>query len=171
MTDAGAASDSRSRREREAQRIAELIAFQEGRLGIAVLDRDGERELLRSARRIAVVGASANRMRPSNDIFRYLLRAGYDVVPITPNEAAIEERTAYPTLADAVAATGRFDIVDVFRRPELCPDHAREAVAIGARCLWLQLGIVSAEAGRIAIAGGLQLVMDRCIKVEHSRLL
>ena len=77
----------------------------------------------------------------------------------------------YPTLADAVAATGPFDIVDVFRRAEFCPDHAREAVASGARCLWLQLGIVSVEAARIAAAGGLAVVMDRCTKVEHARLL
>ncbi|HEX5240688.1 MAG TPA: CoA-binding protein, partial [Candidatus Limnocylindrales bacterium] len=80
-------------------------------------------------------------------------------------------RPVYPTLAEAVEATGAFDIVDVFRRAEFCAEHAREAVAIGARCLWLQLGIVSAEAGRIALEGGLSLVMDRCIKVEHARLL
>jgi len=166
-----AAAESRARREREAQRLRELLDFQEGRLGLPVLDRDGERELLRTSRRIAVVGASANRQRPSNDILRYLLRAGYDAVPVTPTETEVEGRPAYATLADAVEATGPFDIVDVFRRAEFCADHAREAVAVGARCLWLQLGIVSAEAGRIAVEGGLALVMDRCIKVEHAHLL
>ena len=165
-----AAEDSRRRRERDAQRVRELIDFQEGRLGLPVLDRDGEREILTTSRRIAVIGASANRLRPSNDILRYLVRAGYDVVPVTPGEASVEGIPAYPTLRDAVQATGPFDIVDVFRRAEFCAEHAREAVEVGARCLWLQLGIVSAEAGRIATDGGLALVMDRCIKVEHARL-
>jgi predicted CoA-binding protein len=109
-------------------------------------------------------------MRPSNDIFRYLRRAGYDVVPVSPTETEVEGQAAFPTLAAAADATGPFDIVDVFRRPEFCAEHAREAVQAGARCLWLQLGIVSAEAGRIAVEGGLQLVMDRCTKVEHARL-
>jgi len=166
-----AAEDSRGRRDREAQRIRELIDFQAGRLDLPVLDREGERELLATSRRIAVVGASANPVRPSNDILRYLVRAGYDVVPVTPTEDEVEGLTAYPTLRDAADATGPVDIVDVFRRAEFCPEHAREAVAVGARCLWLQLGIVSAEAGRIAVDGGLALVMDRCIKVEHRQLL
>jgi uncharacterized protein len=109
-------------------------------------------------------------MRPSNDVFRALRRAGYDVVPVSPTESEVDGIAAYPTLAEAVAATGPFDIVDVFRRAEFCPDHAREAVAAGARCLWLQLGIVSVEAAEIALAGGLQVVMDRCTKVEVARL-
>ena len=77
---------------------------------------------------------------------------------------------AYPDLAAAVAATGPFDIVDVFRRSEDCPAHAAEAVAVGARVLWLQLGIVSWEAAAIARAGGLGVVMDRCLSVELRRL-
>jgi uncharacterized protein len=166
-----AAVESRARREREAQRLRELIDFEEGRLAIPVLDAAGISELLRSARRIAVIGASSNRTRPSNDIFRYLRRACYDVVPVSPTETAVEDIAAFPTLADAVAATGPFDIVDVFRRAEFCPAHAREAVDAHAACLWLQLGIVNVEAAEIALAGGLQLVMDRCIKVEHARLV
>jgi uncharacterized protein len=137
---------------------------------VRVLDPDGIRELLRSSRRIAVIGASSNPLRPSNDVFRSLRAAGYDVVPVSPTETAVDGVTAYPTLADAVAATGAFDIVDVFRRPEFCAAHAREAVEVGARCLWLQLGIVSVEAAQIALAGGLQVVMDRCTKVEVGRL-
>jgi predicted CoA-binding protein len=137
---------------------------------VPVLDDAAIRKLFASSRRIAVVGASSNPTRPSNDIFRYLTRAGYDVVPVSPTETEVEGVTAYPTLVAAVEATGPFDIVDVFRRPEFCAEHAREAVQVGARCLWLQLGIVSAEAGRIAVEGGLQLVMDRCTKVEHARL-
>lgn len=135
-----------------------------------LLDRAGIAAVLRSAHRIAVIGASANPARPSNDVMRYLLSVGYEVVPVNPVESVIEGRTCYPTLAAAVEAEGPVDIVDVFRRAELCPAHAEEAVAVGAGCLWLQLGIVSAEAARIAHAGGLAVVMDRCTKIEHARL-
>ena len=76
-----------------------------------------------------------------------------------------------PKSAEATAATGRFDIVDVFRRPEECAVHAREAVAAGAGCLWLQLGVVNWEAARIATDGGLSVVMDRCTAIEHPRLI
>jgi len=135
-----------------------------------VLDAEAIRELFRTSRRIAVIGASSNPARPSNGVFRYLRRAGYDVVPVSPTETEVDGVPAWPTLAEAVAGNGPFDIVDVFRRAEFCAGHAREAVAAGARCLWLQLGIVSVEAAEVALAGGLQLVMDRCTKVEHARL-
>jgi uncharacterized protein len=138
---------------------------------VPLVDEAGIVEVLRTSRRIAVVGASRKPHRASNDIFRYLMAAGYDVVPVHPNEREVEGVTCYPTLGEAVAATGPVDIVDVFRRAEFCPAHAREAVAVGARCLWLQLGIVSAEAGRIAAGAGLAVVMDRCIKVDHRRLV
>jgi len=91
-------------------------------------------------------------------------------VPVNPNEREVAGIRAFPTLADAVAATGRFDLIDVFRRPEFCPAHASEAVAAGARSLWLQLGVVSWEAARIAHEGGLTVVMDRCTKIEWRRL-
>jgi uncharacterized protein len=148
-----------------------MLDFEEGRIDLPLLDDDGIVDLLRTSRRIAVIGASPRQVRPSNDILRYLLAAGYDVVPVHPNWREVEGLTCYPTLAEAVAATGPVEIVDVFRRAEACPEHAREAVASGARCLWLQLGIVSLEAGRIAAAAGLQVVMDRCIKVDHRTLL
>jgi predicted CoA-binding protein len=148
-----------------------MLDFEEGRIDVPLLDDDGIVDLLRASRRIAVIGASPRQVRPSNDILRYLLAAGYDVVPVHPNWREVEGLTCYPTLAEAVAATGPVEIVDVFRRAEACPEHAREAVASGARCLWLQLGIVSLEAGRIAAAAGLQVVMDRCIKVDHRTLL
>jgi uncharacterized protein len=118
-----------------------------------------------------MIGASSNPLRPSNDVFRYLRAVGYDVVPVNPGETTIEGVPCFPTLADAVAATGPVELVDVFRRAELCPPHAREAVAVGASCLWLQLGIVSVEAGSIASAAGLSVVMDRCTKIEHARLV
>jgi len=138
---------------------------------VPVLDDGGVAEVLRTTHRIAMIGASSNPLRPSNGVFRYLRAVGYDVVPVNPGETSVEGVTCYPSLAEAVAATGPFELVDVFRRAELCPPHAHEAVAIGARCLWLQLGIVSAEAAAIASAGGLSVVMDRCTKVEHARLL
>jgi uncharacterized protein len=153
------------------QRVRDLLDVEEGRLDVPVLDAVGIATLLRATRRIAVIGASGNPSRPSNDVMHYLIRSGYDVVPINPGESRIEGRTCYASLEEAVAAEGPVDIVDVFRRAELCPPHATEAVAVGARCLWLQLGIVSAEAARIAHAGGLSVVMDRCTKIEHARLI
>ena len=103
-------------------------------------------------------------------MFDYLVGAGFDCVPVNPNESTVLGRPAFATLAEAVATTGPVDIVDVFRRPELCVEHAREAVAVGASCLWLQLGVVNWEAAAIAAAGGLSVVMDRCTAVEHRRL-
>lgn len=122
------------------------------------------------ARRIAVVGVSSRPERPSYGVFAALLTAGYDCVPVNPNEHEVLGRRCFPTVADAVAATGPVDIVDVFRRSELCAPHAEDAVAAGARCLWLQLGVVSWEAARIAHAGGLAVVMDRCTAVEVRRI-
>jgi predicted CoA-binding protein len=100
---------------------------------------------------------------------RQLLDAGYDVVPINPTTDSVLGRTAYPTLEDATAATGAFDMVDVFRRPEHTPDVARSAVAIKAKSLWLQLGVVNWEAAQIARDGGLEVVMDRCTAIEERR--
>ena len=151
-------------------RLAGMLDLQEGRLRVPLPDDARIRELLRSARRIAVIGASDRPGRPSGDVFASLLRAGYDAVPISPRATMVHGRPTFPDLAAAVTATGSFDIVDVFRRAEHCPTHAREAVAAGARVLWLQLGIVSWEAAEIARAGGLDAVMDRCISVERRRL-
>ena len=152
-------------------RLAAMLDHQEGRGAVPLLGDAEIRELLRSVRRIAVIGASDRPGRPSGEVFAALLRAGYDAVPVTPRFATVHGRTAYPDLAAAVVATGRFEIVDVFRRAEDCPVHAHEAVAAGARVLWLQLGIVSPEAAAIARAGGLDVVMNRCISVERHRLL
>jgi hypothetical protein len=116
------------------------------------------------------VGASANPARPSHGVFRYLVEQGFDCVPINPNEPSVLGVRAFPTLAEAVAATGPVDLVDVFRRSELCVPHAHEAVAAGARCLWLQLGVVNWEAAAIAHAAGLGVVMDRCTAIEWRRI-
>jgi hypothetical protein len=138
---------------------------------VPLLAEAGIAEVLRTSHRIAVIGASSRPTRPSNEILRYLVAVGYDVVPVHPREREVEGLTCYPSLGAAVDATGPVDIVDVFRRAEACPEHAHEAVSAGARCLWLQLGIVSADAARIAAAGGMPVVMDRCIKIDHRRLL
>ncbi|HEU0236937.1 MAG TPA: CoA-binding protein [Candidatus Limnocylindrales bacterium] len=135
-----------------------------------VLDDDGIAGVLRTTRRIAVIGASSREFRPSLGVFRYLVAQGYECVPVNPREDDVLGIPAYPTLAEAVAATGPVDLVDVFRRSELCVPHAREAVEAGARCLWLQLGIVNWEAARIAHDAGLSVVMDRCTAIEHRRL-
>ena len=155
----------------ERSRLAAILDLQEGRGEVPLLDDAEIRELLRTARRIAVIGASDRPGRPSREVLAALLRAGYDAVPVTPRFASVHGRTAYPDLVAAVAATGSFEIVNVFRRAEDCPVHAREAVAASAGVLWLQLGIVSWEAAAIARAGGLGVVMDRCISVERHRLL
>ena len=123
--------------------------------------------IVAGARVVALVGASPNRNRPSNIVARYLISHGFEVMPVRPKVKEILGRTCYAGLKDIPDAV---DIVDVFRKPEACPDIAREAVAIGAKVLWLQEGIVSDEAARIARSGGLQVVMDRCIKKVHHEM-
>jgi predicted CoA-binding protein len=147
-----------------------MLDLQEGRGPVPLLDDGAIGELLRSSRRIAVIGASSSASRPSFGVFRYLVHQGYDCVPVNPNERDVFGITAFRSLADAVAETGPFDIVDVFRRSELCVPHAREAVEAGARCLWLQLGVVNWEAAAIVHEAGLSVVMDRCTAIEHRRI-
>ena len=153
------------------QRVAELQDLHEGRLGVPLLGDDDIRALLASMPRIAMIGASNRPFRPSFGVFVALRRAGYDVVPVNPAESMVDGLPSYPSLRAAVEATGPVDIVDVFRRAEACPAHARETIEVGAHCLWLQLGIVSREAGEIAAAAGLSVVMDRCTIIEHDRLI
>lgn len=135
-----------------------------------VLDQAAALVLLGSARRIAIVGASPDPYRPSNSVMAALLRHGYDCVPVNPHAASVLDVTAYPSLETATRATGRFDIVDVFRRSEHLPAIARSAVATRAGALWMQLGVVSWEAARIAQAAGLPVVMDRCTAIDLRRL-
>lgn len=122
---------------------------------------------LRSARSIAVVGASSKPHRPSNGIFRYLLDAGYRVFPVNPNETEVHGQVAYPTLESVPEP---IDLVDVFRRSDQTPPIASSAAAIGARTLWLQQGVRNEQAAQIAQDAGLTVVMDRCIAVVHSEL-
>lgn len=136
---------------------------------VHLLDDEEMFELLRSTRRIAVVGASSNPARPSYGVFRTLLASGYECVPVNPNESFVLGIPAVATLAEA-AADGPIDIVDVFRRSESTEEIAREAVSVRARALWLQLGVVNWESARIAAAGGVAVVMDRCTAIEIRRI-
>lgn len=136
---------------------------------VALLDDAGILDLLRTSHRIAVVGASSNPARPSFGVFRTLLAAGYECIPVNPNETAVAGVPAVATLSEA-ARSGCIDIVDVFRRPEFTPEIAREAVSIGARALWLQLDVVNWESARIAAEAGLAVVMDRCTAIEVRHL-
>lgn len=152
-------------------RVAALIAIAEGRFPVPLLDDAAIRDLLASRPRIALVGASGRPDRPSFEVMAELLDAGYDVIPVNPALDAVQGHPCYPSVVDAVRATGPIELVDVFRRAEACHAVARDAVAAGARCLWLQLGIADEAAGRTAHEAGLGVVMDRCTWVEHRRLV
>jgi predicted CoA-binding protein len=125
------------------------------------------RELLSSVTTIAMVGASSDPARPSHGIFQKLVRVGYRVIPVNPNEQEVLGEKAYASLADVPEPV---DLVNVFRRPEYTPPLADEAAAIGAKALWLQSGISNEETATRAEAKGLTVVMDACIGVMHSLL-
>jgi uncharacterized protein len=152
-------------------RTRAFLDLQEGRGPVRLLDDAGIEVILRRTRRIAVIGASSDPGRPSYGVFRYLLDNDFDCVPVNPNEREVIGVPAFETLAAAVEATGPFDLVDVFRRSELCVPHAKEAVEAGASCLWLQLGVVNWQAAAIAADAGLSIVMDRCTAIEWRRLV
>jgi predicted CoA-binding protein len=122
--------------------------------------------LIHRARTIAIVGLSANELRPSNFVGFYLQRHGYRVIPVNPRETEVLGETCYPNLAAVPVAV---DIVNVFRAPDALPAIAREAVAIHAGALWCQFGVINEEGARIAEQGGLPVVVDRCLKIEHAR--
>jgi predicted CoA-binding protein len=151
-------------------RTRSFLDLAEGRATVRVADDADIESVLGSTKRIAVVGASSKEDRPSFGVFRSLLNHGYDCVPVNPKEEMVLGIAAHPTLEAAAAATGPFDMVDVFRRSDLVVPHAHEAVAVGARCLWLQLGIVNWEAAQVAADAGLVVVMDRCTAIEVGRV-
>jgi uncharacterized protein len=125
------------------------------------------RGILESARTIAMVGASSNPERTSHGIMKYLLDAGYKVIPVNPRETEVLGQRAVAQLADITDAV---DIVDVFRKAEDTPGIASEAIAIGAKVLWLQLGISNDEAAARATAAGLTVIMDKCVGATHRAL-
>jgi len=122
--------------------------------------------VLNSAKTVAVVGLSPNELRASYFVGYYLKRHGYRVIPVNPRETEILGEKSFGSLADVPV---KVDIVNVFRAPDALPGIAKEAVAIGAGALWCQFGVINAEGARIADAGGVTVIMDRCIKVEHAR--
>jgi hypothetical protein len=126
------------------------------------------RAILEATRTVAMVGVSSNPARPSYFVATYLLSSScdFEVYFVNPREREILGRPVYPSLRELPRVP---DLVDAFRREADLPEAAREAVEVGARTFWVQLGLWSAEAARIALAGGLQVVMDRCLKIEHAR--
>jgi uncharacterized protein len=122
--------------------------------------------VLHEAKTIAIVGLSSNALRPSYFVAFYLKRHGYRVIPVNPREKEILGEKSYASLRDVPVPV---DIVDVFRAPDALPGIAEEAVAIGAKTLWCQFGVINEEGAKIAERGGLAVVVDRCLKVEHAR--
>lgn len=126
------------------------------------------RDILQNAQRIAVVGHSDDPGRPSYQIAQYLRRAGYTVYPVNPTLAIIDGERSYPSLA---ALPAPVDIVDVFRRSEYLPDVVKDAIAVGAKVVWAQLGVSSEAAARLAAEAGITLIQNNCIKVTHMRVM
>ena len=124
--------------------------------------------VLHNAGTIAIVGLSNKELRASYFVAYYLKRHGYRVIPVNPRETEILGETCYPSLSDIPE---HVDIVNVFRAPDALPDIARDAVAIEADVLWCQFGVINAEGAQIAEDGGLTVIMDRCLKVEHARFV
>jgi len=136
-----------------------------------ILDTPVQRQaLLERSKTVAMVGASANPLRPSYTVFSYLRTQGrFQVTPINPTIAEINGVKAYPSLAAYAAEKGAPDIVDVFRKPSEVVELTREAIAAGANAIWFQYGVINKEAIELAGAAGLDVVVDRCLKVESAR--
>jgi predicted CoA-binding protein len=122
--------------------------------------------VLNTAKTIAIVGLSNNPLRASYFVGYYMKRHGYQVIPVNPRESEILGEKSYPSLLDV---PGPVDVVNVFRAPNAVPAIARDAVAIKAGALWCQFGVINTEGARIAEEGGLSVIVDRCLKVEHAR--
>lgn len=126
------------------------------------------RRILETCRTIAIVGLSDKPHRPSHGVARYLLEQGYTIIPVNPKLDEVLGQRCYPALEDIPVPV---DMVDCFRRSEEMVDVARAAIAIKARVLWMQLGVINVEAGNLAAAAGLEVIMDRCTKIDHAKLL
>ena len=131
------------------------------------MNDDALREFLKTVKSIAIVGLSSNPMRASHGVAQYLQSRGFKIYPVNPNETKV---LGEPAVAELESVDDAIDIVDVFRRPEFVPQIAESAIRKGARCLWLQQGIVHPEAERKAEEAGLLVVSDRCLYREHRRL-
>jgi predicted CoA-binding protein len=122
--------------------------------------------ILKQARTIAMVGLSGNPFRPSHFAAIYMLAEGYNVIPVNPREPEILGRRSYPSLRDIPEPV---DIVDIFRDPAAVPPIVEDAIAIGAKVVWMQLGVINEAAAQRARDAGLEVVMDACVKIEHAR--
>ena len=122
--------------------------------------------VLHNAKTVAIVGLSPNELRASYFVGYYLKRHGYEIIPVNPREKEILGEKSYKSLVDVPVPV---DIVNVFRAPEALPAIAEEAVKVRAGCLWCQFGVINEDGARIAEAGGVTVIMDRCLKVEHAR--
>ncbi len=134
---------------------------------MTVDDINGLRRILQGTKTIAVVGLSANWWRPSFFAAKYMQEHGYRVIPVNPAYTEVLGEKCYARLADIPE---KIDMVDCFRKAEEIGDIAEQAIAIGATCLWMQLGVVNQAAADVAANAGLDVVMDRCVKIEHGRL-
>jgi uncharacterized protein len=134
-----------------------------GRFATTVQDRI---RILERYKRIAMVGLSANPFRPSHFAAIYMISHGYDVTPVNPREKAVLGRQSYASLRDV---PGPVEIVDIFREPAAVPAIVDDAIAVGAKVIWMQLGVIHEEAAEKARQAGLEVVMDRCVKIEHAR--
>ena len=133
------------------------------RFATTALDR---LRILERYKRIAMVGLSSNPFRPSHFAAIYLLAEGYDVIPVNPREKQILGQTCYSSLRDV---PGPVEVVDIFREPSAVPALVEDAIAIGAKVIWMQLGVINEAAAEKARTAGLEVVMDRCMKIEHAR--
>ena len=138
----------------------------EGKTNMAAVASDAIRELLETSGTIAVVGLSSSKMRPSHGVAEYLQRAGYKIIPVNPNETEVLGERAVARLEDI---NEKVDIVDIFRRSEFVPEVVESAIAIGAKAVWMQEGVIHEAAAQRARAAGLNVVMDLCIMKEHAR--
>lgn len=136
----------------------------------AITEEARLRRILAENRRVAIVGLSPRPARPSHGVGRYMIAAGYEVLPVTPSHPEVLGIASVPDLA-AAAVAGPLEIVDIFRRIEAIPEAVDAAIASGARVVWMQRGLIDEGSAARARAAGLEVVMDRCIKVEHARLI
>lgn len=134
-----------------------------GRFATTAADR---LRILETYRRIAMVGLSSNPYRPSHFAAMYLLAEGYQVIPVNPREKEILGQVCYPSVT---AIPGGVDVVDIFREPAAVPAIVDEAIAVGAKVVWMQLGVIDEASAEKALTAGLEVVMDRCMKIEHAR--
>lgn len=135
--------------------------------GKLVDDIPGIRSILIKRRRIAVVGLSDNWYRPSYFAAKYLKEHGYDIVPVNPRYNSILGEPCYP---DLESIPGPVDVVDIFQRSEAVPPFVQQAISLKAPVVWMQIGVINDEAAALAVSEGIEVVMDRCMKIEHARL-